>query len=97
MDAAGLLENEFVAVADLENGERLETYIIRGERESGVVGINGAAALKIKAGHKVIIFSYTQLTEDEIPDHQPRIIFVDDKNRITDAAALETARTKVPG
>jgi aspartate 1-decarboxylase len=94
MDAAGLVENEMVAVADLDNGERLETYIIRGERGSGVLGINGAAALKILPGHKVIVFSYAQLTDDELATFEPRIIFVDDNNHITDQASLETARTK---
>ncbi len=58
MEAAGLHENEQVAIADLDNGERLETYVIPGERGSGIIGINGAAALKIGVGDKVIIFSY---------------------------------------
>lgn len=96
MDAADLRENEFVAVADLDNGERLETYIIRGERGSGILGINGAAALKIGVGDKVIIFSYTQLSEDELDGHLPKIVFVDENNRIVDQKSLETARTKAP-
>ena len=96
MDAADLVENEMVAVADLDNGERLETYVIRGERGSGVVGINGAAARKVGVGHQVIIFSYEQVAEDKVHRHEPRIVFVDKINRITELAALETARTKRP-
>jgi len=94
MDAAGICEFEQVGVADLENGERLETYVIKGERGSGVIGINGAAALKIGLGHKVIIFSYAQLTEDEIEGFKPRIVFVDENNKITDMASLEAAGTR---
>ena len=94
MDAAGLRENEMVAVADLDNGERLETYVIKGERGSGVIGINGAAALKIGVGDKVIIFSYTGLSEDELEDYEPKIVFVDSDNGIVDQATAETAHTK---
>jgi len=95
MEAAGLAEYEHVAIADLDNGERLETYIIRGLRGSGIVGINGAAALKITAGHKVIIFNYTQLTDDEVAGFEPKIVFVDEQNQITDIARLELARTRL--
>lgn len=95
MDAADLREYELVAVADIDNGERLETYIIRGERGSGVVGINGAAARKIHIGDKIIVFSYAHLTEEELPRHKPKIVFVDDRNRITELASVETARTRL--
>jgi len=88
MDAAGLAEYEQVLIADLENGERLETYVIRGERGSGVVGINGAAALRIGIGDKIIVFGYTQITDDEIANLKPRIVFVDEQNRVADIAQL---------
>ncbi len=80
MDLAGLAENERVEVADLANGERLSTYVIRAARGSRIIGINGAAALKVAAGHKVIIFNYAQLDEHEVPGHRPRLVFVDDEN-----------------
>jgi aspartate 1-decarboxylase len=95
IEAAGLVENERVSIADLENGERLDTYIIRGPRGSGVVGINGAAALKIGVGDKVIIFSYMHISEDELLNYKPRVVFVDWNNKIVDQAIVETARTKV--
>jgi aspartate 1-decarboxylase len=95
MQAADIAEYEEVLIADLDNGERLETYVIRGERGSGAVGINGAAALKIGVGDKIIIFAYTQITDDEIAGLKPRIIFVDERNRVTDVAQLETPRTRL--
>jgi aspartate 1-decarboxylase len=80
MELAELAENEQVDLADLENGERLTTYVIRAERGSRTIGINGAAALKITAGHKIIIFNYAHLSESEIPGHRPRLVFVDEQN-----------------
>jgi len=93
METADLAEYELVTVADLDNGERLETYVIRGARGSGVVGINGAAALKIGIGDEIIIFAYSQMTEDEIAAIKPKIVFVDERNRITSVAQLETPET----
>jgi len=95
MDAADLHENEKISIADVDNGERLDTYVIRGERGSGIVGINGAAALRIGVGDKVIIFCYAQVSEDDLKDHRPRIVFVDQANRIARQADVETARTKM--
>ncbi len=94
MDAAGIREFEHVLVADLENGERLETYVIRGARGSGVIGLNGAAAVNIAVGHKVIILCFAQVTEDEIPRLTPRVVFVDNHNRITEVAKSETEHTR---
>jgi len=95
MEAAGLAEYEHVAIADLDNGERLETYLIRGERGSGIVGINGAAALKIAAGHKVIIFNYCQLSEDDVARHEPKVVFVDEQNCVADITKLEPPGTRL--
>ena len=82
MDAAGFKEYEKVHVLDITNGSRLETYIIRGERGSGKVCINGAAAHLIHAGDLVIIVSYCQLLNEESQYHQPKIVYVDAANRI---------------
>jgi len=83
MDAAGLLPYERVEVADVSNGERLATYIIPGERGSGILCMNGAAALKIGVGDLVIIFAYCQVPQEEALSHKPNLVFVDEKNRIT--------------
>ncbi len=82
LDATGLLPNEAVVVADCENGNRFETYIIPGESGSGMIGINGAAARLSQAGHKVIIFSFVLATPDEIAAHAARVALVDDRNRL---------------
>jgi aspartate 1-decarboxylase len=82
MDAADLLEGEQVAIVDITNGARIETYAIPGERGSGVVGINGAAAHLVHPGDLVIIISYALLSDSEARSLQPRIVHVDEKNRI---------------
>jgi aspartate 1-decarboxylase len=95
MEAADVAEYEQVLIADLENGERLETYVIRGQRGSGVVGINGAAALRIGVGDKIIIFAYMQISDEELAGFKPKIIFVDERNRVTNVARLETPETRM--
>src|SRR5690606_30614969 len=82
MDAADIVDGEQVHVVDIDNGARLVTYAITGERGSGVIGINGAAARLVEPGHLVIILSYAQLTEAERAEHAPRIVHVDRENRI---------------
>ncbi|WP_405938134.1 aspartate 1-decarboxylase [Streptomyces sp. NBC_00726] len=82
MEAADLLIGEQVAIVDVNNGSRLETYIIEGERGSGVVCINGAAARLVAPGDIVIIIAYGSVEEDEIGKREPRVVFVDDANRI---------------
>jgi len=64
-------------------------------RGGGVVGINGAAALKIGVGDKIIIFAYTQISDEEIADLRPKIVFVDERNRVTDVARLEMPETRM--
>ena len=83
IDAAGLKEFEKIQVLDITNGSRLETYIIKGERGSGEVCINGAAAHLIHEGDIVIIVSYCQLTENESLNHKPKIVNVDNENKVT--------------
>src|SRR5215469_9430307 len=85
MEAADLLEGEQVAIVDVTNGARLETYVIPGERGSGVIGINGAAAHLVHPGDLVILISYGQLDDAEAHAYRPRIVFVDKHNRITHA------------
>lgn len=82
MDAADLLPNEKVQIVDNDNGNRLETYVIEGERGSGVIGLNGAAARMVYPGDKVIIISYAELEDAEAREHDPTVVFVDDENRV---------------
>lgn len=89
MDAAGLLEYEKVQIADIDNGNRFETYIIAGEYGSGCICLNGAAAKCVETGDKVIIMAYAQMTPEENEKHYPKVVFVDDKNEITEIATYE--------
>ncbi len=82
MVAAGLIEFEKIQVLDITNGNRLETYVIKGERGSGEVCINGAAAHLINKGDLVIIVAYCQLIENESLNHKPKIVYVDGENKI---------------
>ncbi len=83
MDAADLLEFEQVAVVDVDNGARLETYVIEGERGSGAICLNGAAAHLIHPGDRVILISYCEVDDTEIPEGgwQPTVVHVDTANR----------------
>jgi aspartate 1-decarboxylase len=81
MDAADLLPGELVHVVDVTNGARLETYVIEGERGTGVVGINGAAAHLVFPDDLVIIISYVSLADTEARSYRPRVVFVDSANR----------------
>ncbi len=82
MDAADLLAGELVHVLDIDNGARLETYVIEGERGSGVIGINGAAARLVHTGDLVIIASYAVVSDAEARAMAPRVVHVDARNRI---------------
>ncbi|GHE34592.1 aspartate 1-decarboxylase [Streptomyces capitiformicae] len=82
MEAAGLLPGELVHVVDVNNGARLETYVIRGEYGSGVIGVNGAAARLIAEGDLVIIIAYGAVADAECKDLEPQVVFVDEDNRI---------------
>lgn len=83
MDAADLIENERVHIYNITNGERFETYVIKGERGSGIIGINGAAAHKATTGDLVIIVSYMAIETKEAREHHPVIIFPDHNNKLT--------------
>jgi aspartate 1-decarboxylase len=82
LDAADLLPGEQVAIVDVTNGARLETYVIEGERGSGVIGINGAAAHLVHPGDLVILISYGQMDDETARSYSPRIVHVDTANRI---------------
>lgn len=84
LDAAGILPGELVSIVDVTNGARLETYTIAGERGSGVLGINGAAARLIQPGDVVILIAYAQMDDDEARTFQPTVVHVDAENRIVE-------------
>jgi aspartate 1-decarboxylase len=93
MDAVGVLENEKVQIVNNNNGARLETYIIKGERGSGVICLNGAAARLVQVGDKVIIIAYKLVSEEKIYEHKPKIAFMDEQNQIIELAGEELAHT----
>ena len=82
MTAAGLLPGEKVDIVDINNGNRLSTYLIQGPKGSGVVGINGAAARLIGVGDLVIIIAYRMCPEDTAAQLEPRVVFVDERNKV---------------
>ncbi|AHM60463.1 aspartate alpha-decarboxylase [Flammeovirgaceae bacterium 311] len=82
LDAAGLLEGEKVQIVNVNNGERLETYVIKGERGSGMICMNGPAARRVQVGDVIIIISYAFMTPDEAKSFKPSIIFPDDTNKL---------------
>ena len=95
LDAADLLPGELVHIVDITNGARLQTYTIAGERGSGVLGINGAAAHLVHPGDLVILIGYGQMETAEARELQPRVVFVDADNRIVGTGSDPAA--EVPG
>ncbi|MEQ9304583.1 MAG: aspartate 1-decarboxylase [Marinoscillum sp.] len=83
MDAADMVANEKVQIVNINNGERLETYVIKGERGSGQICLNGPAARKAQVGDVIIIISYCSIEKDRARTHEPIVIFPDEKNRLT--------------
>ena len=92
LDAADLIPGEQVAIVDVTNGARLETYVIPGERGSGVIGINGAAARLVHPGDLVILIGYGQMDTNEARAHQPHVVFVDADNKVL-ATGFDPAET----
>ncbi|MFC1962635.1 aspartate 1-decarboxylase [Chloroflexota bacterium] len=82
LQAADILPYEQVQVVDVNNGARFETYAIEGERGSGVIAVNGAAARLVAKGDTVIIFSYRTMADNEAFEHKPRLVYVDKENRM---------------
>ena len=95
LDAADLVEGEQVAIVDITNGARLETYVIPAPRGSGIIGINGAAARLVHAGDLVIIISYAMFEDAEARRLTPRVVHVDEKNRVVKLG--DDAAEPVPG
>ncbi|HEY8038995.1 MAG TPA: aspartate 1-decarboxylase [Polyangiaceae bacterium] len=89
IEAAGFLENEKIDIYDVTNGARLATYVIPGERGSGEIGINGAAAHLVRPGDLVILAAYGWMTAEEAAAHRPRVVHVDARNRIVEIARVE--------
>ena len=97
MEAADLLAGEQVTISDIDNGNRLETYVIPGERGCGVVGINGAAANLVREGDLVIIMAYAQMPDAEARSYKPAVVFVDGANRIVDIGVEPAAAPATSG
>ncbi|HET7577808.1 MAG TPA: aspartate 1-decarboxylase [Bacillales bacterium] len=95
LDAVGMLPGEKVQIVNNNNGARLETYIIEGERGSGVVCLNGAAARLVQKGDVVIIVSYAMMTEEEVQDHQPKVAVLGESNEILQMIETEQPLTVV--
>ncbi len=95
LDAADLLAGEKVAIVDVTNGARLETYTIAGPRGTGVIGINGAAAHLVNPGDLVILISYAQMDDATARAYRPRIVHVDARNRVLDLGS--DAASAAPG
>lgn len=91
MEAADMLPYEQVSVLNINNGERFETYVIPGERGSGTVCLNGAAARKGHVGDRVIILTYTIMSDEEARCHRPTVVLVDERNRITEISSAVCA------
>lgn len=83
MEAAGIFEYEKVQVVDIDNGSRFETYVIAGERGSGMICLNGAAARQVSVKDKVILMCYADMSEQEAKEHKPKVVFVDEQNHIS--------------
>lgn len=83
LEASGIIEYEKVQIVDVNNGARFETYAIAGERGSGMICLNGAAARCVQPNDKIIIMCYCDMDEEEAKAHKPKVVFVDDKNKIS--------------
>ena len=89
LDASGILPGEKVQIVDNNNGNRLETYVIEGEADSGVICLNGAAARLVQPGDTVIIIAYALMTPEEASVFQPRVVMVNAQNKITERRGCE--------
>ncbi len=89
MEASGIIEYEKVQIVDVDNGSRFETYVIAGEKNSGMICLNGAAARMVQTGDKIIIMCYAQMTPEECKEHRPKVVFVNEDNRISRITSYE--------
>ncbi|AIE60518.1 aspartate 1-decarboxylase [Bacillus methanolicus] len=93
LDAVGMVPNEKVQIVNNNNGARFETYIIPGQRGSGVVCLNGAAARLVQEGDVVIIISYVLVPEEKVKTHKPKVAIMDEKNKIVELLHVEPEKT----
>jgi len=89
LDASGILEYEKVQIVDIDNGARFETYTIAGERGTGLICLNGAAARCVHVNDKIIIMAYCEMDNEEAKDHKPHVVFVDENNKINKVSRYE--------
>ncbi|HCW03233.1 MAG TPA: aspartate 1-decarboxylase [Clostridium sp.] len=89
LEASGILEYEKVAIVNINNGERFETYALEGEAASGIICLNGAAARCAQEGDKIIIMAYCQMETKETEDHKPTVVFVNEDNSIKEVGHYE--------
>jgi len=89
MDAAGILEYEQVQVVDIDNGNRLETYVIAGERGSKMMCLNGAAARLVQVGDRIIVMCYAQMTPEEAVCFKPQVVMMDENNEVIEITDFE--------
>jgi len=89
MQTANIMEYEQVHIVDINNGNRFETYVIEGDAGSGIICLNGASARLVHEGDKIIIMSYCQVTESEAESLKPKVVFVDEQNRVADVMNFE--------
>ena len=89
LEASSIREYQKVQVVDINNGNRLETYTIAGERNSGIICLNGAAARCVSEGDKIIIMAYSSYNQDDLKDYKPKVFFVDDNNKIEKISTYE--------
>ena len=89
LDAAGIREYENVQIVDINNGERFETYTIAGERGSGMICLNGAAARCVQKGDRIIIMCYALMSPEEIAENSTKVVFVDDENKVSRVSRYE--------
>ena len=83
LEAAGIIEYEKVQIVDVDNGARFETYTIAGERGSGMICLNGAAARCVQVNDKIIIMAYCEMDQEEAAAHKPKVVFVDEENKVS--------------
>lgn len=93
MDAVGIYENERVQIVNVNNGERFDTYVIKGERGKGDICLNGAAARLVHVGDKIIIMAYAYIDEKEAREMKPKVILVDEENKILDYLTEEAKKS----
>lgn len=89
MGASGIIEYEKVLIADIDNGQRFETYVIAGKAGSGIICLNGAAAKCVNKGDKIIIMSFAQINAEELKSHKPKVVFVDENNCVSRVTSYE--------